>query len=1012
MKIYNLKKEMYSSCNSEQYENTMFLQFLNKHEKRKFTSFEKDHNLFKNIDQLKILGKYYAFEIVKDRVMRKPYLDLDKVYPDEATMIKKRRKIIPKLVADIIRLFKAEYNQVLIRDDIKILESSGKTDGGYKLSLHLVVSPDNLSYYYTSGRYNESSAFHLYTSLLKTNPEYADILDQQVYNKDASLRIIGSHKSFKNDRGLIPISSTTLKPIELNTKKKLNYFLTYMQKDTIQLNTPIVEQSTKRKNQMSQNTPTKTHCCENLLKLVKRKHPSAYSTGCNGVYNFNYKNRKEPCPITGRKHLGTNGFYVTEWSGGYHLRCHSAYCKGKLKHIGYVDETDETVHQATQVTTQYLSDDKLVNQIVDNFIEESKVLAIKSFMGTGKTVLVNQILGKLKNLEKFNVLWITHRQTLTKAIFGAFKKFGFKNYMDEQGCLFDYNRIIVQIDSLHRLFKETENDGETLFKKYDLVIIDESEGALNHFSSPYLNKNGRDARSIFDQMTDIIDAGEKLLLLDADMHTRTRLLMDRYRNQGVEFIHNTYVPDLKTLTLTNSEEKYLKKLYGDVEHGLKICIVSMSSDRLTVIYDELVKRKVKCVIHTSKTDDSLKTELENVNKFWKQFQCVLYSPVIESGVSFDEHHFDKIYGIVQDGFKTCSQRSFLQQLGRIRHCDDKNIYCLYNGLRNISNNDDKVIYSLDGDIYTFDDVLGYVKNYEFLNGKKILRTHYQLKDIGGAIAKTLVVDDLQLFDQIVLHNEVEELNKHPHTFLTVLNRLAMRSNFKLEFDYVEKAKRATTREAKKKAIDRLVDANVEGYDIDGLKKKQAKTGLTAVEKSILEKLYFIKTFKVQDYNDRDKFRLVLENLYGKESVLYRYKILFGYKDIYSGEYDNIKDGSEKSRIKIVTDIVNLILDKNYEKLRPEYLDNLILSKNQYISAIDRVFKNSLYFKNESKYRSLFFQTKASKNKKCDNNKYFNIISDILEKFNIIFKRGKQIRVGNDREFQYCLSVGEQIKDIC
>ncbi|RYX80039.1 hypothetical protein EON73_05830, partial [bacterium] len=340
-------------------------------------------------------------------------------------------------LTDIIRLFKREYGHVLIKDDIKITESSGPVDGGYKLSFHIVVAPDNLSYYYTANRDTTSSTLHFYTNLIKTDPVYEKFLDGGVYGTEQSMRIIGSYKKFNENRVFVPISNTTFKPIELKPKAWLNYFITYTTGDLIQLHTPLIEQSTRTKNQMSQNVPTKTYCNGHLLDLVKRHHASAYSTGCNGVYNFNYKNRKEKCPIKGRSHLGTNGFYVTEWSGGYHLRCHSAHCQGKFKHIGYVDETDEFINSAIQVKTQYLSEDPTVIETIDSFIESQKVLAIKSFMGTGKTVLVNQILGKLNNLAKHKVLWITHRQTLTKAVFGAFKQFGFKNYMDEEGCLFD-----------------------------------------------------------------------------------------------------------------------------------------------------------------------------------------------------------------------------------------------------------------------------------------------------------------------------------------------------------------------------------------------------------------------------------------------------------------------------------------------------------------------------------------------------------------------------------------------
>ena len=85
-------------------------------------------------------------------------------------------------------------------------------------------------------------------------------------------------------------------------------------------------------------------------------------------------------------------------------------------------------------------------------------MAVKSAMGTGKTKMITKILEYDKSIVK--ILWITHRQTLTKQIYGTFKKYEFENYMDSEGNLFDNDRIIVlenKIDEIDFTFSRPKN---------------------------------------------------------------------------------------------------------------------------------------------------------------------------------------------------------------------------------------------------------------------------------------------------------------------------------------------------------------------------------------------------------------------------------------------------------------------------------------------------------------------------------------------------------------------------
>ncbi len=65
----------------------LYIDYLNMNEKHRFTYFQKHIDLFNEIYRskgtLKINNKYYINEIVINGQKRKPYLDLEKIYPNK-----------------------------------------------------------------------------------------------------------------------------------------------------------------------------------------------------------------------------------------------------------------------------------------------------------------------------------------------------------------------------------------------------------------------------------------------------------------------------------------------------------------------------------------------------------------------------------------------------------------------------------------------------------------------------------------------------------------------------------------------------------------------------------------------------------------------------------------------------------------------------------------------------------------------------------------------------------------
>ena len=153
-------------------------------------------------------------------------------------------------------------------------------------------------------------------------------------------------------------------------------------------------------------------------------------------------------------------------------------------------------------------------------------------------------------------------------------------------------------------------------------------------------------------------------------------------------------------------------------------------------------------IYNSFQADNIKEyDMKNILEEWSKLDCILSTPTIEAGVSYDCERFDKIYGVISDG--SCSQRSYFQMMARIRKIKDKEIIILNNS--NMKNNKCHP--------WNFEEV----KQGLILNGQIRMKT-----------------STLSSFQNNYIFNRVEELNKQKYFFLNGFVRIAKRKGFQVE----------------------------------------------------------------------------------------------------------------------------------------------------------------------------------------------------------------------------------------
>lgn len=239
-------------------------------------------------------------------------------------------------------------------------------------------------------------------------------------------------------------------------------------------------------------------------------------------------------------------------------------------------------------------------------------------------------------------------------------------------------------------------------------------------------------------------------------------------------------------------------------------------------------------------------------------------------------------------------------------------------------------------------------------------------------------------------------------------------------DKVEK-NTLSRKDAKAKMFEELAELKLSKFDIPELITKQARSELDATEKLALKKYYFMKTLGLfDDTNNRMMFGY-LEQFLDKEYMIYRYELLFGYKEL-----NDVTNTKEKVRLEIVINLVRLLTNKKHVlPLKVKHVNEVKLNNEQYNTAMRRIYKHSLYFNDEAKYRALLYGKKGIKynyGSKTAVNPWSDAkfkkritatIQSVLDSYNIKLRRNNNDRKQSNKKrgYGYILSIDKQIKDI-
>ncbi|RCJ16878.1 hypothetical protein A6S26_32510 [Nostoc sp. ATCC 43529] len=303
-----------------------------------------------------------------------------------------------------------------------------------------------------------------------------------------------------------------------------------------------------------------------------------------------------------------------------------------------------------------------------------QLIALKSPKNTGKTYFFQLITDPVIRSGERKVLVITHRVQLATQIV---EKFGLPFVTElketEQGSHFGMGLVI---DSLHPKSQAKFNPDDW---KGCWLVLDEIMQLIWHLLSSSTCQQDRVAiiKSFKKLLLNIVNYGGKIFIADADLN-----------DIGIDFIKGLIRQEIDTFIVENTfkfvEPWQVKLVQGKnpaqlveiltkkLENGEK-CFVCLSgqqassrwgSHNLEAYYKKLLPH-LKILRIDSKTvaapEHPAFACTRDLNKVIKDYDLVLTTSTIETGVSIDEKHFDAVFGIFQGVQTTDSVRQHLSR---------------------------------------------------------------------------------------------------------------------------------------------------------------------------------------------------------------------------------------------------------------------------------------------------------------------------------------------------------------
>ena len=305
-------------------------------------------------------------------------------------------------------------------------------------------------------------------------------------------------------------------------------------------------------------------------------------------------------------------------------------------------------------------------------------LYVKAQMKLGKTKMLKEYVdmhfptGGLKNPV---IRIITFRQTFSSQMKNKFPDFCL--YSDIKGDLTqaDHPRLIVQVESLHRLRMDAVPEPA------DLIVLDEVESIISQFDSG-LHKRFPASFAMFQWL---LRTSHFIVCMDANLSDRTLHVVQKLRPGSTPFFHwNKFSRAADDqYYFTDNRTAWVYKLTETLNTGQRVVISTNSLGEAETLQAYINAKFPELIVklYSSKTPASEKLmHFANVDEYWSNLDVLIYTPTVSAGVSFERKHFDVLFGYFSD--KSCDVETCRQMLARVRNITSHCHYICVRGSRN------------------------------------------------------------------------------------------------------------------------------------------------------------------------------------------------------------------------------------------------------------------------------------------------------------------------------------------
>lgn len=296
---------------------------------------------------------------------------------------------------------------------------------------------------------------------------------------------------------------------------------------------------------------------------------------------------------------------------------------------------------------------------------------VRSDLATWKTGAIAAWVARLP--PDASVLALSHRVSLVGDLC---RRVGLTSYQDTTAA----RRLGVTPDSLHRVPRFDER-GEPV--RYDVIVLDESEQCFRHVVGDTVRYRGG---AVLSRLMDLFAEAKTVILADADL--------GRFTVENVRRLIAPTTPETlwynrhrsgasRSVRLYPEPESLLAFTYAQVYMGKKIFIVTNSktlcrkiAKRVRMDYPHV--RVLDVHSDGSKTPE-MRAILANMDEAVGDFDVVVASPSVTSGVSIERRHFDLIVGFFTHRVGLVNDA--MQQLFRVRDPADPEMHVWVSAMR-------------------------------------------------------------------------------------------------------------------------------------------------------------------------------------------------------------------------------------------------------------------------------------------------------------------------------------------